>query len=62
MKAKNETQPHKSGEKMNPQTAEFLSEKRAAYLKSEQAHFPIEDKRQNARREHTNGSTSRKDS
>lgn len=47
---------------MTTQTAEMLSKQQAAYQKSEQQHFPIEDKRQVARREHTNGSTPRKSS
>jgi hypothetical protein len=55
-------QPHTGGKKVSSQTADFVSEKQAAYQKSEQQHFPVEDKRQVARREHTNGSTSRKDS
>ncbi len=43
--------------RMSPQTAELLSDKLGDYQKSEQQHFPVEDKRQVARREHTNGST-----
>lgn len=50
------------GKQMTTQTAEMLSKQQAAYQKSEQQHFPIEDKRQVARREHTNGSTPRKSS
>jgi len=62
MTSQKDIRPHTGGKKMTPQTAEFISEKQAAYQKSEQQHFPVEDKRQVARREHTNGSTSRKDS
>jgi hypothetical protein len=57
-----DSHPHKSGEHMSPQTADLLSKEQAAYQKSEQQHFPVEDKRQVARREHTNGSTPRKSS
>ncbi len=54
--------PHTGGKKITSKTAEFISERQEAYQKSEQQHFPVEDKRQVARREHTNGSTPRKDS
>jgi len=50
-------QPHSGGKKMSPQTADMLSKQQGSYQKSEQQHFPVEDKRQVARREHTNGST-----
>jgi hypothetical protein len=62
MTSKKDIQPHKGGKKISPQTAELVSEQQEAYIKSELQHFPVEDKRQVARREHTNGSTSRKDS
>ena len=54
-------QPHTGGKKISLQTAEFVSKQQTAYQKSEQQHFPVEDKRKVARQEHTNGSTSRKD-
>jgi len=62
MTTEKEIHPHRGGEQMSSEMADFLSEKQAAYQKSEQQHFPVEDKREVARQEHTNGSTSRKDS
>jgi len=48
--------PH--GEKQTAlQTAAMLSKLQEAHQKSEQQHLIVEDKRQEARREHTNGST-----
>ena len=61
----NKKHSHATGGKqkpMSPQTAEMLSQKQTEYQKSEQHNFPIPDKREEARREHTNGSTPRKDS
>lgn len=57
MTNKPEIQPRSGRKKMSPQTADMLSKQQASYQKLEQQHFPIEDKRQVARREHTNGST-----
>ncbi len=61
MTNKKEIHPHKGGEQMSSEMSDFLSEKQSAYQKSEQQHFPIEDKRKVVRQEHTNGSTPRKD-
>ncbi len=61
MASKKEIHPHRGGEQMSSEMADFLSEKQAAYQKSEQQHFPVEDKRGTARKVHTNGSTPRKD-
>jgi hypothetical protein len=60
MTSKKNIQSYDGGKQMSPQTAEMLSKQQGAYQKSEQQHFPVEDKRQVARREHTNGSTPRK--
>jgi hypothetical protein len=47
---------------MNEKTAEFLAEKQQEQNnKSAQHQYPVEDKRKEARREHTNGSTPRSD-
>ena len=58
MTSKKGIQPHSGGKPMSPQTVDMLSKMQGAYQKSEQQHFPVEDKRQSARRKHTNGSTS----
>ncbi len=62
MTNKKDIHPHRGGEQMSSEMAQFLSDKQTAYDKTETQHFPIEDKRKVARAEHTNGSTSRKDS
>ena len=62
MPNKKNTQLYIREKKTSPEMVDFMFGKQAAYPKSEQGHFPVEDKRQVARREHTNGSTSRKDS
>jgi len=47
---------------MSEKTAEFLAEKQQDQNhKSAQHQYPVEDKRKDARREHTNGSTPRRD-
>ncbi|MDP9128191.1 MAG: hypothetical protein M3N08_08040 [Pseudomonadota bacterium] len=47
---------------MSEKTAEFLAEKQQERNhKSARHEYPLEDKRKDARREHTNGSTPRRD-
>ena len=47
---------------MTKKTAEFLAKKKQEQnQQSAQHQYPVEDKRKEARREHTNGSTPRRD-
>ena len=47
---------------MNAHTAELVAEKQEEQReKSAQQHYPVEDKRKEARQEHINGSTPRRD-
>jgi len=47
---------------MSEHTADMLAEKqKEAESKSAQKNYPVEDKRKEARQEHTNGSTPRRD-
>lgn len=47
---------------MTEKTADFLAQKQQEIGKDSAQHqYPVEDKRKEARREHTNGSTPRRD-